>query len=71
MRAVGTLLFFLGICVGLLAAFVLFAAWSDFGARGCPGAVQCSDAVSVMVMAGCTLIASGVMIFAAVVLARR
>jgi len=65
------LLFLLGICMGLIAAFVFFAAWTDFTSRGCPGAAQCSDAISVMVLTGCAIIASVVMVFAAVVFARR
>lgn len=70
-KALGYLLFLLGLLIGLLAAFVFFAAWTDFGLRGCPGAQQCSDAVSVMVLTGCAMIASAVMIFASVVFMRR
>lgn len=70
-RALGYAIFLLGLFLGLLAAFVFSAAWSDFGARGCPGAEQCSDAVSVMVLTGCAIVASLVMIFAGVVFVRR
>lgn len=65
------LLLLLGLCMGLIAGFVFFAAWTDFSSRGCPGAEQCADAISVMVLTGCAIIASAVMVFAAVVLARR
>ncbi|MBY4894555.1 hypothetical protein KUL25_17490 [Rhodobacteraceae bacterium N5(2021)] len=71
MKALAYVLLLLGLLLGLLAGFVFFAAWSDFGYRGCPGAQQCSDAVSVMVLTGCAMVASLVMLFAAVVLARR
>lgn len=70
-RALGYALFLLGLLLGLLAGFVFFAAWSDFTSRGCPGAAQCSDAVSVMVLTACALVASLVMIFAAIVFVRR
>ncbi|QXT39754.1 hypothetical protein [Gymnodinialimonas ceratoperidinii] len=71
MKLLAYLLLLLGFCMGLIAAFVIYAAWTDFTSRGCPGAAQCSDAVSVMVLTGCALIASAVMLFAAVVFARR
>ncbi|WP_461426667.1 hypothetical protein [Gymnodinialimonas sp.] len=71
MRALGYLLFLLGLLLGLLAAFVFSAAWGDFGARGCPGPAQCSDAISVMVLTGCAIVASLVMMFAGVVFVRR
>lgn len=71
MKALGYVLFILGLAVGLIAAFIFFAAWTDFQGRGCPGAQQCSDAVSVMVLTGCALVASVVMIFASVVFMRR
>ncbi len=71
MKALGYLLFILGLAVGLIAGVIFAAAWSDFGSRGCPGAQQCADAVSVMVLTGCALIASAVMIFASVVVMRR
>ena len=70
-RALGYALFLLGLCLGLLAAFVFFAAWTDFTGRGCPGTEQCSDAVSVMVLTGCAIVASLVMMFAAMVFVRR
>lgn len=70
-KALAYLMLLLGLCLGLLAAFVFFAAWNDFGARGCPGADQCADAVSVMVLTGCAMVASAVMLLAAVVFARR
>lgn len=64
-------LFVIGIALGVVAGFVLFAAFSDWRGRGCPGAAQCSDAVGVMVLTVCALVAAAVMIFAAVVFARR
>lgn len=70
-RALGYALFVLGLLLGLVAGFIFIAAWSDFGSRGCPGAQQCSDAVSVMVLTGCAMVASLVMIFAAIVFVRR
>ena len=70
-RALGYALFLLGLLLGLLAAFVFFAAWSDYGFLNCPGAQQCSDAVSVMVLTGCAMVASVVMIFAAMVFVKR
>lgn len=70
-RALGYALFVLGLLLGLVAGFIFIAAWSDFGARNCPGAQQCSDAVSVMVLTGCAMVASLVMIFAAIVFVRR
>jgi hypothetical protein len=70
-KALAYALFALGIALGVIAGFVFFAALSDWRSRGCPGAMQCSDAVSVMVLTGCALIAAAVMIFAAVVFAQR
>ncbi len=70
-KALGYVLFLLGLLTGLLAAFIFFAAWTDFQGRGCPDADQCSDAVSVMVLTGCAIVASAVMIFASVVFMRR
>lgn len=70
-KALAYLLLLLGLMLGLLAGFVFFAAWSDFQGRGCVEANQCSDAVSVMVLTGCAMVASVVMLFAAVVFARR
>ena len=70
-RALGYLLFILALGLGGVAGFVLSAAISDWRARGCPGADQCSDAVSVMVVMGCALIAALVMAFAGVVFVRR
>lgn len=70
-RALGYVLFLLGLSLGLIAGFIFFAGWTDFSARGCPGAAQCSDAISVMVLTGCAIIASFVMIFAAVIFVRR
>lgn len=71
MRAFGYLLFLLGLLLGLLAAFVLSAAWTEFSGRGCTFTGQCSDVVGVMVLTGCALIASAVMMFAGVVFVRR
>ncbi|WP_442613803.1 hypothetical protein [Parasphingopyxis sp.] len=55
-----------------LALFSLFAglaAFSDYNSRGCPNANQCSDAMTVMLMAGgVTIFAS---IFAAMLWASR
>ena len=70
-KALAYVLLLLGLVLGLLAGFVFFAAWTDFGSRGCPGANQCSDAVSVMVLTACAMVASAVMLFAAVVFVRR
>lgn len=70
-KALGYLLFILGLTIGLIAGFIFFAAWTDFSARNCPGAQQCSDAVSVMVLTGCAMVASAVMIFASIVFMRR
>lgn len=70
-KAFGYLLFLLGLFLGLLAGFVFFAAFSDFQNLRCPGAQQCSDAVSVMVLTGCAVVASAVMIFASLVFMRR
>lgn len=70
-KALGYLLFILGLAIALIAGFIFFAAWTDFQGRGCPGAQQCSDAVSVMVLTGCAMVASAVMIFASVVFMRR
>lgn len=39
---------FVAIMASLLAAAAGLAAWGDYGSRGCPGAVQCSDAVAIM-----------------------
>ncbi|MBF9044481.1 hypothetical protein HKCCE4037_14150 [Rhodobacterales bacterium HKCCE4037] len=71
MRALGYLFFVLAVGMGTVAGFVFFAALTDFRARGCPGAEQCSDAVSVMVLTGCALVASLVMAFAGMVFVRR
>lgn len=70
-KALGYLLFLLGVGLAVVAGFVLFAAISDFRARGCPGAVQCSDAISVMVLAASALLAALVMLFSAMVFVRR
>lgn len=70
-NAFGYFLFLLGLFLGLLAGFIFFAAWTDFSGRGCPGAQQCSDAISVMVLTACAMVASGVMMFAGVVFVRR
>ncbi|WP_224816918.1 hypothetical protein [Hasllibacter sp. MH4015] len=71
MKALAYLLFLAGVLIAVLAGFTLFAAITDFGQRGCPGAAQCSDAVSVMVLSGCALVAAAVMMFAGVVFVRR
>ena len=70
-KALGYVLFLLAVTLGTLAGFVFFAAVTDWRSRGCPGAEQCSDAVSVMVLTGCALIASLVMAFAGIVFVRR
>lgn len=71
MKLLAYVMFLLGIGVGVIAGFILSVAWTDFQGRGCPGADQCADAVSVMVLTGCALVASGVMIFASIVFMRR
>ncbi|MEX3017014.1 hypothetical protein [Gymnodinialimonas hymeniacidonis] len=71
MRALGYLLFTLAVIMATVAGFVFFAAISDWRNRGCPGAEQCSDAVSVMVLTGCALVAAAVMAFAGMVFVRR
>jgi hypothetical protein len=70
-KALGYAAFVLGLAGAVPAGLVLWAALSDFRARGCPGAVQCDDAVGVMVLTACALLASLVMMFAGVVLVRR
>ncbi len=70
-RALGYILFILAVLLGVVAGFVMYAAFSDWRSRGCPGAEQCSDATSVMVLTGCALIASLVMAFAGMVFVRR
>lgn len=70
-KALAYALFVLGVALGVVAAFVLFAAVSDWRGRGCPGAAQCADAVGVVVLAGCAFVAAAIMVFAAVVFAQR
>ncbi len=70
-KAVATVLFVLGIALGVVAGFVVYAAFTDWRGRGCPGAAQCADAMGVMVLTGCAMVAAAVMVFAGVVLARR
>lgn len=73
-RAAGYAAFVLGLVLGTVAGFVFFAAFSDFRLRGCagvPGAEQCADAVGVLVLSGCAITASLVLIFAGAVLVRR
>jgi len=70
-KALASCLFLVGLVTGLAAGFVFFAALSDWRSRGCPGAAQCSDAVSVMVLTACAILAAMIMIFAAIVFARR
>lgn len=70
-KALGYMVFVLALGLGVIAAFVFYAAFTDWRGRGCPDAEQCSDAVSVMVLTGCALVASTVMLFAGMVLVRR
>lgn len=71
MRALGYVIFVLALALGTLGAFVFFAAISDWRRRGCPGADACADAVGVMVLTGCAIIAALVMAFAGMVFVRR
>lgn len=64
-------LFSLGIALSVVAGLVLFAAMTDWRGRGCPDGAQCAEAVGVMVLTGCALVAAAMMIFAAVVIMRR
>lgn len=70
-KALAYAVFILGIGLGVIAGLVFFVAASDWRNRGCPGAMQCADAVGVMVLTGCALAAAAVMVFASVVLMRR
>ena len=70
-KVLGYVLFILAVATGLLAGFVFFAAVSDWRTRGCPGADQCADATSVMVLTGCAVLAALVMAFAGIVFVRR
>ena len=70
-RALGYVIFVLGLALGVVAGFVLSAAFQDFRARGCPGPEACTDPLSIMVLMGCALVASAVMLFAGVVFVRR
>ncbi len=70
-KALAYVLFSLGIVLSGIAGFVLFAAITEWRGRGCPGGAECADAVGIMVVTGCALVAGAMMIFAAVVIMRR
>jgi uncharacterized sodium:solute symporter family permease YidK len=42
----------------LFFAFIFAAAYTDYGFRSCPDAVQCDDAISTMIVAGLFMIAT-------------
>ncbi len=69
-RALGWIVVLAGLLGTVATGFLLFAAINDWLGR-CPGAAQCSDAVSVIVLGGCGLIASLIMIAAGLVMVRR
>lgn len=70
-RALGYVIFVMAIALGTIAGFVFYAAMTDWRGRACPGADQCADAVSVMVLTGCAMVAALVMAFAGMVFVRR
>ena len=70
-KALALLLFTLGLFLSLISGSILFVAFADWRARGCPGLETCADPVGVMVLAGCALIAALLMMAAGVVFVRR
>jgi hypothetical protein len=45
----------------LFFAFIFAAAYSDYGFRSCPDAAQCDDAISTMVIAGSSMLATSIL----------